>query len=64
MLLTPRHWWPNVAHQQGADIMRIYIKGPIARKIHYEEIAVRRRCNAMARSRGFHNYAEMCGEDD
>lgn len=44
--------------------MRIYIKGPIARKIHYEEIAVRRRCNAMARSRGFHNYAEMCGEDD
>lgn len=43
--------------------MRIYIKCPIARKIHYEEIAVRRRCNTMARSRGFRNYAEMCGEE-
>lgn len=33
-----------------------------AREIRLTQIKVRRDANAMARLRGFRNYAEMCGE--
>jgi hypothetical protein len=34
-----------------------------ARKIRIERIRTRRAINARARSRGFRNYAQMCGEE-
>lgn len=39
--------------------MRWQIKDPKARQLRFRQIMIRRQCNAMARSRGFLNYAEM-----
>lgn len=43
--------------------MRWYIQDPEARHIVYRSLMARRARNAMARSRGFRNYDQMCGDE-
>lgn len=43
--------------------MRWYITDPEARASRLSQILGRRQRNAMARSRGFRNYAQMCGDE-
>ncbi|MCX7320410.1 MAG: hypothetical protein NT113_13285 [Hyphomicrobiales bacterium] len=47
-----------------SEPVRWYVKDEEARQSIYRKLMARRRSNAMARIRGFRNYAEMCGDDE